>query len=143
MRFGAAAAFRSANPAALADTTAPEFLSTEGVMAGDPCVAGTRTPLAVVESYMRDGAPEAELLAEYPTLPEDTPPPGDFARSIQRRRPYRSRRWPTCIRTYRWNGLETQTDRDGDASGRRRERRGLRRRLRHLRENLQEKKRQI
>lgn len=36
--------------------TAPDFVSIEGVMAGDPCAAGTRIPLTVVETYMRDGA---------------------------------------------------------------------------------------
>jgi uncharacterized protein (DUF433 family) len=42
--------------------------ATPGVCGGDPCIAGTRIPVRVLENYRRLGMPEAEILANYPTL---------------------------------------------------------------------------
>lgn len=42
--------------------------STPGVCGGDPCIAQTRIPVWLLESYRRLGMPESEILANYPTL---------------------------------------------------------------------------
>ncbi len=42
--------------------------STPGVCGGDPCVAGTRIMVWLLEQYRRLGMSEADLLANYPTL---------------------------------------------------------------------------
>ena len=42
--------------------------ATAGVCGGEPCIAGTRIPVRVLEEYRRQGMPEAEILANYPTL---------------------------------------------------------------------------
>jgi uncharacterized protein (DUF433 family) len=42
--------------------------STSGVCGGDPCIAGTRIPVWLLEQYRRLGMAEAEILANYPTL---------------------------------------------------------------------------
>jgi uncharacterized protein (DUF433 family) len=42
--------------------------STPGVCGGDPCIAGTRIMVWLLEQYRRLGMSEAELLANYPAL---------------------------------------------------------------------------
>ena len=42
--------------------------STPGVCGGDPCVAGTRIMVWLLEQYRRLSTSEAELLVSYPTL---------------------------------------------------------------------------
>lgn len=42
--------------------------SSPGVCGGDPCIAGTRIPVWVLEQYRQLGMTEAEILANYPTL---------------------------------------------------------------------------
>lgn len=42
--------------------------SAPGVCGGDPCVANTRIPVWLLESLRRLGMPEAEILANYPSL---------------------------------------------------------------------------
>jgi uncharacterized protein (DUF433 family) len=42
--------------------------STPGVSGGDPCIAGTRIPVWVLEQYRRLGSTEADLLESYPSL---------------------------------------------------------------------------
>jgi uncharacterized protein (DUF433 family) len=42
--------------------------SSPGVCGGDPCIAGSRIPVWLLESYRRLGMTEAEILANYPTL---------------------------------------------------------------------------
>jgi uncharacterized protein (DUF433 family) len=42
--------------------------STPGVCGGEPCIAGTRIPVRVLEQYRRMGMPESEILASFPTL---------------------------------------------------------------------------
>ena len=42
--------------------------STAGVCGGDPCVAGTRIMVWLLESYRRLGMTEAQLLDAYPAL---------------------------------------------------------------------------
>ncbi len=42
--------------------------SAPGVCGGDPCIAGTRIPVWMLEQYRRLGMPESEILANYPTL---------------------------------------------------------------------------
>ncbi len=38
------------------------------IMAGVPCVAGTRIPVAMLVRMLASGTSEAELLADYPQL---------------------------------------------------------------------------
>ena len=47
---------------------APGIESRPGVCGGDACVAGTRTPVWLLEQARRQGMTEAELLHAYPTL---------------------------------------------------------------------------
>ena len=42
--------------------------STPGVCGGDPCIAGTRIPVRVLEQYRRLGSSEADLLLSFPSL---------------------------------------------------------------------------
>lgn len=42
--------------------------TTPGVCGGAPCIVATRIPVWVLEHYRRLGMPEAEILANYPTL---------------------------------------------------------------------------
>ncbi len=42
--------------------------TTPGVCGGDPCIACTRIPVWLLESYRRLGMPESEILSNYPTL---------------------------------------------------------------------------
>lgn len=42
--------------------------ATPGVCGGAPCIADTRIPVWVLESYRRQGMSEAEVLSNYPTL---------------------------------------------------------------------------
>jgi uncharacterized protein (DUF433 family) len=42
--------------------------STPGVCGGDPCIAGTRIPVWVLEQYRRLGSSEADLLRSYPSI---------------------------------------------------------------------------
>ena len=42
--------------------------TTPGVCGGAPRIAGTRVPVWVLEQYRRQGMPEAEVLANFPTL---------------------------------------------------------------------------
>ncbi|MBI4567049.1 MAG: DUF433 domain-containing protein [Planctomycetes bacterium] len=42
--------------------------SVPGVCGGDPCVAGTRIPVWLLESYRRMGMSEATILDSYPTI---------------------------------------------------------------------------
>ena len=56
---------------AQAQSVAPEFPgieSTPGVCGGDPCVAGTRITVWLLEQAKRLGATDANLLAWYPGL---------------------------------------------------------------------------
>jgi uncharacterized protein (DUF433 family) len=41
--------------------------STPGVCGGDPCIAGTRIPVRVLEQYRRLGSSEADLLRSFPS----------------------------------------------------------------------------
>lgn len=41
------------------------------VMAGVPCIRGTRIPVATVVGMVAEGMPVAEILTEYPQLVED------------------------------------------------------------------------
>jgi uncharacterized protein (DUF433 family) len=41
------------------------------IMAGVPCIAGTRIPVATVVREMSNAASTAELIAEYPQLTQD------------------------------------------------------------------------
>jgi uncharacterized protein (DUF433 family) len=42
--------------------------TTSGVCGGDPCIAGTRIPVWVLEQYRRLGSTEADLLRSYPSI---------------------------------------------------------------------------
>ncbi len=42
--------------------------STPGVCGGDPCIAGSRIPVRVLEEYRRLGSSEAEILNAFPSL---------------------------------------------------------------------------
>jgi uncharacterized protein (DUF433 family) len=42
--------------------------STPGVCGGEPCIAGTRIPVWVLEQYRRLGTAEVEMLRDYPGL---------------------------------------------------------------------------
>ena len=42
--------------------------ATPGVCGGDPRIAGTRVAVRTLEQYRRTGMPEAEILANFPTL---------------------------------------------------------------------------
>jgi uncharacterized protein (DUF433 family) len=42
--------------------------STPDVCGGDPCIAGTRIPVWVLEQYRRLGSSEADLLRSYPSI---------------------------------------------------------------------------
>ena len=46
----------------------PGIEVTPDVCGGDPCVAGTRIPVWLLESYRRQAMTEAEILDAYPTL---------------------------------------------------------------------------
>ena len=43
----------------------------EQVCGGEPCIAGTRIPVWLLEQARRLGTSEAELLSSYPTLRAD------------------------------------------------------------------------
>jgi uncharacterized protein (DUF433 family) len=47
------------------------IVKTDGVCGGSACVKNTRIPVYVLESFRRQGLPDAELLSEYPTLTAD------------------------------------------------------------------------
>ncbi len=47
---------------------APGIFCTPDVCGGEPCVGPTRIPVALLESYRREGMPDADLLAAYPSL---------------------------------------------------------------------------
>ena len=46
----------------------PGIDSHPDICGGDPCIAGTRIPVWVLEQARRDGTSEESLLASYPTL---------------------------------------------------------------------------
>jgi uncharacterized protein (DUF433 family) len=46
----------------------PGIESRPGVCGGEPCIAGTRIPVWLLEQARRQGMTEAELLRAYPTL---------------------------------------------------------------------------
>lgn len=51
----------------LADAS-PGIESSPGVAGGEPCIAGTRIPVWLLEQARRLGTSEADLLQNYPTL---------------------------------------------------------------------------
>ena len=46
----------------------PGVETTPDVCGGDPCIAGTRIPVWVLEQMRRQGMSEAEMLRSYPQL---------------------------------------------------------------------------
>ena len=40
------------------------------ILGGTPVVAGTRVPAATVLAYLREGLSDADILRDYPSLPE-------------------------------------------------------------------------
>ncbi len=50
------------------DVQPPGIERTPGVCGGDPCIAGTRIPVRVLEEYRRLGSSEADLLRSFPSL---------------------------------------------------------------------------
>ena len=46
----------------------PGITKTPGVCGGEPCVAGSRISVSLLEKWRRSGVSEAELLDWYPTL---------------------------------------------------------------------------
>jgi uncharacterized protein (DUF433 family) len=46
----------------------PGIESTPGVCGGEPCIAGTRIPVWLLERGRQRGSTEADLLRAYPTL---------------------------------------------------------------------------
>ena len=49
-------------------TTFPGIESVPNVCGGEPCIAGSRVPVWLLEQARRLGTGEAELLQAYPTL---------------------------------------------------------------------------
>ncbi len=45
---------------------------TPGVRSGKPCVAGTRITVQDVLEYLASGMSEAQVLADFPSLPPDS-----------------------------------------------------------------------
>ncbi|KPF62375.1 hypothetical protein IP88_14830 [alpha proteobacterium AAP81b] len=48
---------------------AVEVVSDPEILGGWPCVAGTRIPAETILLYIKAGAPVAEIVTDYPTLP--------------------------------------------------------------------------
>lgn len=49
--------------------SAPVVIGIPGVMGGQPCIGGTRVPVKTIALYLLAGSTEAEIHADYPTLP--------------------------------------------------------------------------
>jgi uncharacterized protein (DUF433 family) len=50
---------------------APGIEATPGVCGGEPCIAGTRINVRVLECYRRGGWSDETLLANYPSLRQE------------------------------------------------------------------------
>jgi uncharacterized protein (DUF433 family) len=65
-----------------ARTVPPGIESRPEVCGGDPCIAGTRVPVWMLELLRRQGAADGEILLNYPTLSaEDLANAWSFVRS--------------------------------------------------------------
>ena len=53
------------------DDRPAEVVSDPEILGGMPCVRGTRVPAETILAYIRGGATLADILNDYPSLPND------------------------------------------------------------------------